>query len=204
MADSGDDRLNTDEDAPKGGRARGGNGRFASGDRENGERTASERERDEREQTQDRELSEDERLELFRDSLVQSVMPDLPHQDGYHVCWLTTSNPRDTIAWRKRLGYELIRAEDMPAGLSSLASKQGEYQGIVSINEMVAARLPMRLYNKYMKEVHDRMPLDEEGKLRSQIDSMKADAEQQGLRMTAGPGTEAIVQRAPPMPEFTH
>jgi hypothetical protein len=177
--------------------------RFAkdSSDVLGGERYTAERETEEREQTENREFSDDERFEMFVDSHGQSVMPDLPQMDGFHTCWLTTTNPRDTIARRRMMGYQLIRAEEIP-GWAGLSMKTGEFAGVISVNEMVAARISLRLYNRYMKHSHEALPRSEEEKLRANVDLMKQQAESAGGKIFEGDGTEQIVQRAPPMPEF--
>jgi len=152
---------------------------------------------------QDRELSEDERFALFQSSIVQSVLPNLPPMPGYHLCWLTTNNPRDSIAMRVRLGYELI-SQDMIAGWRGESLKSGEYKGVISVNEMVAARISLRLYNRYMAEVHDTLPRAEEEKLRAVVSTLKDQAQTVGTRIAEeGDGTADIVQRARPMPEFS-
>jgi len=167
------------------------------------ERLRSEREAQDREVTEEREITEAERLEFFRDSLQQSVLPDLPPIPGYHVCWLSTTHQRDTIAFRRRLGYQLIRVEDMPSW-EGASAKDGDYQGVIAVNEMVAAKIPLSLYNRYMHEVHHRMPLSEEEKLKSALDTLKANAQRSGSAIVEeGEGTANVVQRARPMPEFT-
>jgi|GEM_PF-3533372 len=148
----------------------------------------------------DREELEDERLSLFLDTQHQTVLPTLPRQDGYHVCWLTTTNSRDTIHWRRSIGYELITLSDHPEW-SGIATHSGEYAGYVCVGEMVAARITISQYNKYMKAMHHTLPLAEEEKLRGQTELMRQRAEQQGARVTEiGNGTAEIVQRARPMP----
>ena len=52
--------------------------------------------------TENRELSDDERVAEFRQQYFQSALPDIPKIEGYHVCWLTTENPRDPIHARMR------------------------------------------------------------------------------------------------------
>jgi len=151
----------------------------------------------------DRELTEDERFALFQSSIVQSVLPNLPPMPGYHLCWLTTTNPRDSIAMRVRMGYELI-TQDMIAGWRGESLKSGEYKGVISVNEMVAARISLRLYNRYMVEVHDTLPRAEEEKLRAVVTGLKDAAQTVGTRIAEeGDGTADIVQRARPMPEFS-
>lgn len=151
----------------------------------------------------DRELSDDERFALFQSAILQSVLPNLPTMPGYHLCWLTTNNPRDSVAMRVRLGYELI-SQDMIAGWKGESLKSGEYKGVISINEMIAARIPLRLYNRYMKEAHDALPRQEEEKLRAVVTGLKDSAQTVGTRIAEeGDGTADIVQRARPMPEFS-
>lgn len=122
------------------------------------------RHEDNREVTEDRVLTDDERLDEFRQTMFQSALPDLPEIPGYHVCWLTTENPRDPIHGRIRLGYEPIREKDIP-GWTHASLKTGEWAGCIGVNEMVAFKLPLRLYEAYMKEAHHTQPLYEEEKL---------------------------------------
>lgn len=68
-----------------------------------------------RQVAENREVSEDDRLEMFRAQLFNDALPDLPEMPGYHVCWLTTTNPRDPIHRRIQLGYEPIKAAEVPA-----------------------------------------------------------------------------------------
>ena len=52
---------------------------------------------DDRQATENRELSDDERLEMFRMQLYNDALPNIPDIPGFHVCWLTTTNKNDTI-----------------------------------------------------------------------------------------------------------
>ena len=114
--------------------------------------------------TENRVLSDQERLDEFRQSFYQSALPKLPDIPGYHVCWLTTTNPRDSIPSRVRLGYEPIKAADIP-GWEYASMKTGEYEGCIGVNEMVAFKLPDHLYQMYMREAHHIQPNFEEEKL---------------------------------------
>lgn len=120
-------------------------------------------------------LTDEERLDEFRKSFFQSVLPDLPTIPGWHVCWLTTTNPRDSIPSRMRLGYEPVKAEDIP-GWEHATMKTGEWVGCIGVNEMIAFKLPMRLYEAYMYEAHHAQPLFEEQKLTSVIDVIREEA----------------------------
>lgn len=132
---------------------------------------------DEREM-QERELTDEERLEMFRLSMFQNQLPNLPEIPGYHCIWLTTTNPRDSIQARQRLGYKLIESAELPGWEASVVA-EGAYAGYVMINEMIAAKLPLRLYEMYMTEAHHNQPLAEEGKL---VETLNAIREQAGKR----------------------
>lgn len=128
-------------------------------------RTANSRAgRQDRTETENRELTDEERLALYRQNFYQSSLPDLPNLPGYHVCWLTTTNARDPIHGRMRLGYTPVRDSDIP-GWEESSIKSGEFAGCIGVNEMVAFKLPMTLYESYMRETHHDQPLAEEEKL---------------------------------------
>lgn len=143
---------------------------YATGDhayaRDDSDRAAEDREH------QERDITDEERLELFRLAMFQNQLPSLPYMPGWHPCWLTTSNPRDSIQGRLRLGYQLIKPEEVP-GWEHNVLTSGQYVGCIGINEMVAAKLPIRLYELYMTEAHHNQPLAEEGRLRSTLDVVR-------------------------------
>jgi hypothetical protein len=154
------------------------------------------RETQDRRTTQNREISEDERLEMFRLHLYNDALPDIPEIPGYHVCWLTTTNKSDSVQHRLRLGYELIRAEDVP-GMQLVTQKTGEYAGCVAINEMIAAKLPTSLYQRYMQEAHHDAPLREENKLAETAEIMRQQAERAGGRLIEDDGMSELRQNNP-------
>jgi len=127
------------------------------------------RHEDNREIADDRVLQDAERLNEFRQQFFQSVLPDLPKIPGYHTVWLTTSNPQDPISRRMRLGYEPVKASDIP-GWESLSLKTGEYAGCIGVNEMIAFKIPLHLYEAFMREVHHDQPWEEEEKLGAVVD----------------------------------
>lgn len=140
-----------------------------------------------RQVTEDRVLNEDDRLEMFRNQLFNHALPDLPDVPGYHMCWLTTQNPRDPIFRRMQLGYEPVMADEIP-GMSHASIKTGEYAGMLGINEMIAFKLPVSLYQKFMQEAHHDAPLREEDKLAEVAEMMREQAERAGATMYEGDG----------------
>lgn len=146
--------------------------------------------------TENRAYTEDERLEMFRMQLYNDRLPNLPEIPGYHVCWLTTANTGDTIQSRSRMGYELIRAEDVP-GMDLIVQKTGDYVGCVMVNEMIAAKLPTSLYLRYMQEAHHDAPLREEEKLEDTAQLMRDQAERSGGRLIESEAMREIGDYAP-------
>ena len=149
------------------------------------------REMEDRIVTEDRNISDDDRLSMFRQSFFQSALPDLPNIPGYHICWLTTANPRDSIHSRRSLGYIPVTPEEVP-GWEHSSVKTGEYAGCIGVNEMVAFKLPLKLYEAYMNEAHYERPLAEEGKLADTADFIRSQAKQLGGDIYEGDGLAAV------------
>lgn len=132
------------------------------------------RSQDERSVTQSR-VSNDDRLAMFRNQMHNNALPILPDIPGHHLCWLTTTNPRDSIIMRQRLGYELLKASDFP-GFELVTQKTGDYAGCIAVNEMLASKIPLDLYEMYMQEAHHDAPNAEEDKLKATLENIQAAA----------------------------
>jgi hypothetical protein len=152
--------------------------------------------------TENREISDSERMDMFRQSFYQSSLPDLPAIPGWHMCWLTTTNPRDSIHARMRLGYEPVRPEDVP-GWEYATLKTGDWIGCIGVNEMLAFKLPIRLYEMYMKEAHHNAPLQEEEKLANNAETMAQMASASKSQIIMGDGTREIGQNRDPQFELS-
>ena len=157
---------------------------------------------DDRQVTENRAVSEDDRLEMFRNQLFNDALPDLPDLPGWHVCWLTTTNPRDPIHRRMQLGYEPIRPEEVP-GMEYATMKTGEYAGMIGVNEMLAFKLPQSLYQKFMREAHYDAPLREEEKLAETAEIMREQASRMGASLYEGDGMSEMREPAPRMADFS-
>ena len=154
------------------------------------------REMVDRQVTENREVTDDDRLEMFRMQMHNDALPDLPDMPGYHVCWLTTTNSRDPIQRRMRIGYEPIKAEDVP-GMEFSSIKTGEWSGVIGVNEMLAFKLPMSLYQKFMQEAHHDAPLREENKLAETAEIMRQQAEGSGSTLFEGDGLMEMREHNP-------
>ncbi len=152
--------------------------------------------------TENRQVTDSERVEMFRQQFFQSALPDLPKIAGWHTCWLTTTNPRDSLQSRIRLGYEPVKPEDVP-GWEYATLKTGEYAGFIGVNEMLAFKLPQPLYEAYMNEAHFEAPMREEEKLSDTARSIAEQAQRAGLDVTMGDGTEALGKRTVRKSAFT-
>jgi hypothetical protein len=152
--------------------------------------------------TQSRALSDDERVEMFRQQFHQSSLPDLPKLEGWHTCWLTTTNSRDSIHMRMRLGYEPLKPEDVP-GWDYVTIKTGDWVGFIGVNEMLAFKLPLSLYEKYMQEAHHDAPLREEEKLTDTADFMEQQARASKSRIDKGDGMTEFGQNRKAQFELT-
>lgn len=154
------------------------------------------REMEDRRVIENREVTDDDRLEMFRAQLFNDALPDLPDMPGYHVCWLTTTNPRDPIHRRIQLGYEPIKASDVP-GMEFASVKTGEWSGLIGVNEMIAFRLPETLYQRFMQEAHHDAPLREENKLAETAEIMRQQAEGSGSTLFEGDGLQEMREHNP-------
>ena len=144
--------------------------------------------------TQNREITEDERVEMFRQQFFQSSLPELPKIPGWHTCWHTTTNPRDSIQMRIRLGYEPVKPEDVP-GWEYATLKTGDWQGFIGVNEMLAFKLPISLYEKYMREAHHDAPMREEEKLTDTAEFLEQQARASKSKLQVGEGNLEMGQQ---------
>lgn len=144
--------------------------------------------------TESRELTDADRLQMFRQQMFQSALPDLPKLPGWHLCWLTTTNPYDPIQGRIRIGYEPVKPEDIP-GWEHATLKSGEWAGFVGVNEMLAFKLPQSLYEAYMREAHHDAPLREEEKLADTVRYITEEAQRAKADVDYGDGMEDIVDK---------
>lgn len=150
----------------------------------------------------DSKVSKEDRLAMFRNQLFNSALPQLPDIPGYHLCWLTTTNPRDSIIMRQRLGYELLKSTDFP-GFELVTQKTGDFAGCIAVNEMLAAKLPLDLYEMYMTEAHHNAPNAEEEKLRTVIDTIAQAAQSRGAEVIQEEG-HAELGKNSGRPSFQH
>ena len=157
-----------------------------------------------RQVTENRNSTDADRLALFRMAHAQAALPDLPPIPGYHVCWLTSTNSKDSLAFRRRLGYEPIKPEEL-VGFGEFAVGQGgTVDGLVHVNEMVAFKLPLDVYNQYMQENHHYAPAREDEKLTDAAQQTREALQRKtGKDVELGDGVAGLEHMASiPVPDF--
>jgi hypothetical protein len=159
------------------------------------------RQSEDRAVTERRDISDNDRLNMFRNQLFNDALPDLPQIPGWHLCWLTTTNTRDSIHRRMQLGYEPVRPEEVP-GMEYATQKTGEWAGMIGVNEMLAFKLPMSLYEMFMQEAHHDAPNREEGKLADTADFIRNQAARDNVEVYEDEGYQEMRQFAPRRGQF--
>lgn len=151
----------------------------------------------------DREISEDreitdrvrasDRRSLLRDT--NTLLPPPPEVPGYHSFWATTTNAKDPIEGRQRLGYTFItRAEAPNFEFSSLKSGETTEDRIM-INEMVAMKLPYEDWKSDMTDMHFTLPKEQLIQLRNKARHM-TDGRGKKIAYTGRNGQEGFEEGA--------
>lgn len=135
-----------------------------------------------REAPEEKFLSSQERRKMWSEEWTQSALPKLPTMDGWHLCWLSTTNSYDSIDKRIRLGYVPVKADELP-GYDNYRVKSGEHAGFISCNEMLLFKLPMDIYQDVMAQLHHEQPREEADKIRVQVENIQGNRDSQGKRL---------------------
>lgn len=102
----------------------------------------------------------------FRERYAQMLLPNLPHKEGMHRYWATTSHATNTPARLKHLGYSVLTLEQLATEGAQWAPEDTSIKdaapvdGIVRWREMVGMECPEALYQQYMREFHHDLPRD--------------------------------------------
>jgi hypothetical protein len=72
---------------------------------------------------------------------------------------------------------------------------------MIGVNEMLAFKIPLSLYEKYMVEVHHNAPLSENEKLTATADAIREQAQAMGSQVIEGSGM-AELRKTVPIPTF--
>lgn len=141
--------------------------------------------------------SSEGRRKMFRSEWLQEALPTPPEIPGYHLCWLSSTNSYDPIHKRMRMGYEPVKADELP-GFEHMKVKDGEHVGHVACNEMLLFKMPMEIYQNIMQEVHHYAPQEEADKIRVQVEQIQGAKDSNGRRLgtVEGEGMNSFDQPA--------
>lgn len=138
-------------------------------------------------------MSESEVEAFLRTEFTNQVLPTPPPIPGFHLCWLSTTNQYDTIAYRMRLGYTPVTPEEIPF-FKSQTVKTGEYTGVVGVNEMLLYKIPESYYQKIMHIFHHERPAQEDERLRANLENLQQDTKGRPMIAEMGDGTEEMLR----------
>ena len=124
-------------------------------------------------------ISKQERRKMWSDEWTQSALPRVPEIQGWHLCWLSTTNGYDSIDKRMRLGYVPVRADELP-GFDNYRVKAGEDVGFIACNEMRLYKLPMEVYQEVMTQMHHDAPNEESDKVQVQVEQLQGNRDSSG------------------------
>jgi len=136
---------------------------------------------------EDKFISTQERKKMWSEEWTQSALPKLPSLNGWHLCWLSTTNSYDTIDKRIRLGYVPVKSEELP-GYEDYRVKAGEHVGYISCNEMLLFKLPMDVFQELMTHMHYDKPREESDKIRVQVEQLQGARDSNGKSLVAVEG----------------
>ena len=153
---------------------------------------------------EDKFISTQERRKMWSEEWTQSALPKLPNMDGWHLCWLSTTNSYDSIDKRVRLGYVPVKADEIP-GLNQHRVKAGEYIGYISCNEMLLFKIPMDIYQQLMTYQHHDLPREEAEKVKVQMENLQGQRDSNGrpLLSVEGEGFGSFEQQPNIAPVFS-
>ena len=148
-------------------------------------------------------ISTQERRKMWSEEWTQSALPKLPKMDGWHLCWLSTTNSYDSIDKRIRLGYVPVKSDELPE-FENYKVKSGEHVGYISCNEMLLFKLPMDIYQEVMTEMHHDQPREQAEKIKIQQENLQGrDSSGRPLLMVEGEGFGTIEQQPNKLPVFS-
>jgi len=140
----------------------------------------------------ERGLSTAELIAKFRTEMFNNVLPRVPEIPGYHTCWLSLNHQNDPIAHRESQGYTRVTPQELP-GMAHMTVGDGPYAGCIGHREMVLFKIPIEVYQAYMKIAHHERPYEQEERVRDTARRMREIAREGGADVYLGDGTSELV-----------
>lgn len=141
-------------------------------------------------------LSASERRRMLREEWVQTVLPTPPEIPGFHLCWVSTTNSTDPIHKRIQLGYQPVKASEVP-GFDQYIVKEGQFDGCIACNEMLLFKVPLQVYQDIMTIYHHDIPLEQEQAIKERIRANMSDVDSNGRQLGEMEGDFDKLGRSP-------
>lgn len=124
-----------------------------------------------RSRTENREDSDSirraERRAMLND--VNTLLPKSPEIPGYHTFWATTTNNKDTVENRQRMGYTFVTRAELPDFLVN-SQKSGEStEDRIMVNEMVLMKILQQDWEEDMLYKHHELPSEQIQNLKDSV-----------------------------------
>lgn len=140
-------------------------------------------------------LSAEERRKLLRQEWVQEVLPTVPAPEGWHYCWLSTTNSTDPVHRRIQMGYMPVKASEVPGfHAAQYTVTGGEFDGCIACNEMLLFKVTKERYNDLMTIYHDDMPAEQEQSIKERVNG-SSEYDSSGRRLVSSEGFERLGRR---------
>jgi len=113
-----------------------------------------------RSKTEDRENTDSVRRAERRAMLsdVNTLLPPAPEIPGFHTFWATTTNNKDTVENRQRMGYALVTRDELPGFCLNSQKAGSSTEDRIMVNEMVLMKIPMDIWQDDMMYKHYDLP----------------------------------------------
>jgi hypothetical protein len=114
-------------------------------------------------------LAAEERRRLLRNEAVAEILPTPPKIDGYHFCWLSTTNSNDPIHRRMSVGYLPVKASELNGFDQYKIADGSQFEGCIACNEMLLFKIEEVRYQDLMMIYHHDIPLEQEQSIRDKV-----------------------------------
>lgn len=121
--------------------------------------------------TENRETSDSVRRAERRAMLsdVNTLLPPPPKMAGWHLFWATTTNTKDSVEQRQRLGYEFVTKAELP-DFNISTQKSGETtEDRIMVNEMVLMKINEADFIDDMMYKHHDLPAESIENLKNSV-----------------------------------
>lgn len=104
---------------------------------------------------------------------VNTLLPNPPKIPGYHLFWATTTNTKDSIENRQRLGYAFVTRAELPDFMLSTQKAGEATEDRIMVNEMVLMKINEQDWEDDMLYKHHDLPNESLDNLKNQVNVMK-------------------------------